>query len=271
MGYGFVQRVKLLFSWRKLPGHAIWVLGGGWKLLDIGGRLDLLSRMVESIGGTPAVLASALVSPWASVALITVGIGYVVLIGEPQKGAQRHPWWPYVGWTVFAATLVSMLGIAGYGATEIYIRQEIDKGIMGIPRNTPDSPARSQRPAYTNSRQLTPDQVRILLVELDRIKSLIREVTIGITPHDTEVVMLRMQFEEILRRVGIGVVLGEQYPRGLDDVGIMLAVKDVTKPPIEAQKFMEALTVANISARYTDYDLNPNRPFTLFIAPRPLN
>jgi hypothetical protein len=57
---GIWDKIRSAFSLRKLPGHALWVLGIGWRLLDYGGRLDVFSRMVEGMGGTPAMLADVL-------------------------------------------------------------------------------------------------------------------------------------------------------------------------------------------------------------------
>src|SRR5438876_8679485 len=55
------------FSSRKWPGYAISLLGAalsiirwGWSLLDIGGRLDMLWRVAESVGGTPAMITTAI-------------------------------------------------------------------------------------------------------------------------------------------------------------------------------------------------------------------
>jgi hypothetical protein len=111
------------------------------------------------------MVASLVSAPWASVTLVVAGIGYLCLVGEPEKGIQRHYWWPYVGWAIFASIFISMIAIVGYGATELYIRREISKGIIGVPRNTPDSSMRRQTAAYSATRVLQPDQIRILTTE----------------------------------------------------------------------------------------------------------
>jgi hypothetical protein len=261
-----------LLSPRKWPGHAVWILGAVWKFLDIGGRLDLFSRIVESMGGSAAMLASLLLSPWTSVGLIVGGLGYVVFVGEPGKGTQRHHWWPYVGWAIFAVTLLSMVFIAGYGSVEIYIRREIAKGVAGIPRDTqPDSTTPPQSPVYSDSRELKPNQVRILLGEFDKLKPIMSSIRIDIPHGDSEAFMLRSQYDDALRRARINPLWGELNPRSINDVGMMIAVKNTSDPPIEAQKFREALEVANIHVQYIDRPAYPDSNFEFVIFPRPLN
>jgi hypothetical protein len=91
--------------------------------LDVGGRLDLFRHVAESVGGTPAMLAAVVSSIWTSVALIAGGIGYIVFVGEPKQGVQRHYLLPYVGWALFVIACLSMMGVIGEGAAELYIRQ----------------------------------------------------------------------------------------------------------------------------------------------------
>jgi hypothetical protein len=57
-----VQRIRWLFSWRKLPGLALSALGLVWRLADYFGRLDVLARVAESVGGTPALVATIMAS-----------------------------------------------------------------------------------------------------------------------------------------------------------------------------------------------------------------
>jgi len=68
-------KIRAQITWRKLPGHAVWilglgreVLGTGWKLLDVGGRLDMFQRIVVEMGGTAGMMASLVLSPWTSIA-----------------------------------------------------------------------------------------------------------------------------------------------------------------------------------------------------------
>jgi hypothetical protein len=268
----FLRKLRPFLSLRKLPGVLLTAFGLGWKLLDIGGRLDLFIRIAESMGGSLALLATALLSPWTSVGLVAVGVGYVVFVGEPEKGAQRHPWWPYAGWALLACSVLSLLIVAGWGAIEFYVREEVAKVQAGIPRNTPDSSSRQQRPLFTGNRNLTPDQMRILAVEFDKIKPFIRIriVQIAVAPKDYEAAALREQFSDILTRVGLPMAPMQRDPRGLIDEGMAIGVRDPSNPPRDAEKFREALAVANIEVPLVKWDQGSDT-FIFFIWPRPFN
>jgi hypothetical protein len=251
---------------------ALTVLGLGWKFLDVGGRLDLLSRIVEGMGGSPAMVASTVSSIWFSIALVICGVAYIVFVGEPEKGVQRQAFWPYLGWIVFGLCFTAMVATVSYGAIELHIRREIAKGIAGVPRNTPDAnaPDRPQRPLYSGPRNITPDQIRILAIEADKIKSIVPTFMITAPPRDNEAWQYREQFHTIFTRAGIVINYGEQFPRGLDEVGIMLGVKDIKNIPFQAQKVREMLEVANIHVNLISPVVYPQMDFVLFIGPQPM-
>jgi hypothetical protein len=145
--------LRAAFSIRKWPGYALSLLGlvqtflhwGWFTLLDNIGRLDILWRAAESIGGTPAMLTTVILWPWTGVILIVSGVLYVIFVCEPTGGVQRHHWWPYVGWAIAAFVFVAMAGTALYGALELHIRSEIAKGIAGVQRGA--SPAENSQGA----------------------------------------------------------------------------------------------------------------------------
>jgi hypothetical protein len=104
-----------------------------WHALDILGRLDVSLHIVEAMGGTKAMIASAMTTPFFGLALVLGGVAYTVFVGEPKKGVQGHPFWPYVGWAVFAVCLTAMILVPLYGGVELYIRREIAKGRQEFP------------------------------------------------------------------------------------------------------------------------------------------
>lgn len=113
---------KLLLSPRKLPGIGLLVIGLGWRLLDIGGRLDLLVRVIEQIGGSPALIASIVSSVWFSVALVAAGVVYLIFVGEPGRGVQRQRWWSAIGWGIFVLSFAGMVGTATVGYVVLQVR-----------------------------------------------------------------------------------------------------------------------------------------------------
>jgi hypothetical protein len=108
--------LRFAFSYRKWAGYAISLLGvvqllihWGWYLLNVGGNLDLSWHVAEHLGVTTSMLATAILWPWTGIILIVIGVLYVIFIGEPPSGVQRHQAWPYVGWAIFAFVFASMV------------------------------------------------------------------------------------------------------------------------------------------------------------------
>jgi|SRR5271165_6352371 len=269
---GIKAKFLSAFSLRKLPGHAIWVLGVVWKLLDIAGHLDVFSRMVEGMGGTPAMLANVLLSPLTSVGMIAIGISYVVFVGEPEKGVQRHVWWPYVGWAIFAISLISMVGIVGYGALEFALRRAYDEGAAGIARGTPDvnTPSHPQRPLSIQTRNLQPDQVRLLKEELPNLRLFMDHILIGYTNLDGETLTIANDYMRLFDRSGITPTLTIINPRGPEDEGLLVEVEDTNNIPLAVKKLLEAFDVANIKAAaraVKDKKELFGNDFVLFVAP----
>lgn len=271
--------LRAALSVRKWPGYAISLLGVAWQFLDIGGRLELLWRIVEGMGGTPAAIAAAILWPWTGVLLIAVGLCYSLFVGEPPKGVQRHHWWPYVGWATFALAFVSMAGTAIYGAAEFYIRTEIAKGLAGVPRGAPDenSPGRAQRPLTVKSRQLQPDQIRLLLQEMPKLRDVMTRVTVALTANDGEALNVFQTYQMIFTRSGLPVRMASFSPRDPEDQGLLILICDTKHIPDDAERFRETLALPNINTTYSNigpkitYLPGPVPDFVFFIAPAPLN
>jgi hypothetical protein len=277
------RRLASLFSFRRIWGPALTVLGlvgqamhWGWQSLDILGRLDVFWRVVETMGGSPAMIASIISSWQFSLALIVVGIGYTVFVGEPESGTQRHAWWPYVAASVFFICVAAMGTVAIYGAIELYIRHEIATGVAGLPRGTPDigNPSRPQTPlTVDNWGALTPDQSRILLQELPKIALSPPIVMFSTMPNDNTGYALWRQFNQIFERCGINTPRIDQLPHSPKDEGLMLEVRDPNNVPATAEKLREAFDVANISlpvVSLPDHLVSTDVEFVVFIGPPPI-
>jgi hypothetical protein len=115
----------------------------GWVSLDVLGRLDVLWRIVESMGGSPALIVSIISSWQFGFALIVAGLTYTIFVGEPKAGVQRHPALPYIAGSVFAVCVTLLASFAIYGEYELQLRKAYAAGASGIPRDT--SPAKPQK------------------------------------------------------------------------------------------------------------------------------
>jgi hypothetical protein len=272
--------LRSALSPRKWPGYALSLLGlwkmaihYGWDILDIGGRLDVFWRIAESLGATTALVTTIILWPWTGIILIAAGVLYVIFVGEPPAGVQRHHGWQYVGWAIVAFVFVSMAIPAIYGAIELHIRTEIAKGIAGAPRDASpaeNNPAHPQRPLTQQSRDLQPDQTRILIEELPKLRPFMKEIYIAYAPFDGETQAIAAQYDKIFERSGIHPNSLSRAPNGPEDQGLIILVYDKSKIPEAAQKLMEVFAMADIHTVIHDgipsnYIAGNN--FVLFIAP----
>ena len=122
------------FAFRKWPGWAVIVLGFGERAALYEERIREAFHIVRDMGAEPEAIVSALESPWFSAALVIAGVGYLIFVGEPREGVQRHPWWPYVGWSVFAFCLTAIVLVPTVGAIEIYLNREVNQRVSDFQR-----------------------------------------------------------------------------------------------------------------------------------------
>jgi len=200
-------------------------------------------------------------------------VSYVIFVGEPEKGIQRHHWWPYVGWLIFAASFVTIVAVTGYGAIEFYIRQEIAKGTAGIPRNEVGSPARPQAPLIATDQHLMPDQERILLQELPRLRSLITRIQVAQSANDPPAFGVTDQYMRLFTRSGVSPQKIFIDPRGPEDQGILILVADKSKPPKSVENASANIGDSNVHPRVVQWTPNiiPPDGFVFFVAPAPIN
>jgi hypothetical protein len=270
-------RVLSLFSLRRIWGLGILAIGlllqlgrWGWTAADYLGRLDVLWRIVETMGGTPALFASVISSWQFSLALIVIGLAYTIFVGEPEVGTQRHAWWPYAAASVFFVCVAVIASVSIYGWFEVQLRRAYDQGQAGLQRSTPDVPRPNQPSPYSASRELTPDQIRILIAEFSLAKDTIKEVHILVPMGDSEAIVYSTQLRDVLQRSGIMTNFGYALPFGPDDVGLSIRVPDPNALSPNALRLLAGFEVANIHPRVVEWR-NPNITLpVIYIGPRPL-
>lgn len=121
------KRPYVLVTAPKIPAWATIALLFVKEIPDWKSRFDFWLTAAKALGGAPGMIASIVMSSYFAPIAGVVAAAYIVLIGEPKKGTQRHHWWPYFGWIVFGFLLSSMVvtGIIGY--VEIYVKEEVGK------------------------------------------------------------------------------------------------------------------------------------------------
>jgi hypothetical protein len=278
-----LRRAISLLSWRRVWGLALTALGllgqvihWGWLSLDVLGRLDVLWRVVETIGGTPALIASIISSWQFSLALIIIGLAYTVFVGEPKAGVQRHPSLPYIAAIVFFVCLTTMATVAICGEHLVEVRKAYAAGAAGIlPGNSPANPqtGSNQRPLYAGaSRVLTPGQQRILISEGSKIYSLLGTNLITYFSTDGETANYAQILHSTLARAAIKVGISSQALGDSSYEGNLIEVADKKSPPAEAIKLQQLLLIADIQTSFVNnIAFDPKgTPVVLFIGPRPI-
>jgi hypothetical protein len=237
-------------------------------------RIRFCLEVVQSSGGILSGVANILLWPYFPLALGTVGFLYVALVGRNVTAPFQHPAIPVVAWISLAPCFVAIVVTVGSGAIEIYIRTEIAKGVAGVPRATSpaDDQSRQQRPLQTATRELQPDQIRILLRELPNLRDTTPVLFFAIAPSDTQANQLWMQFIPLLPRSGLIGRTYDFYPRGPEDQGLVLLVADKNNVPRTAQRFLEVLALADIHPEISSAKFDPVQDgkapdFVFFIAP----
>jgi hypothetical protein len=278
-----IWRFLSLFTWRRIWGPALTLLGLllqavrlGWLSLDVLGRLDVLWRIVESTGGSTALVVSVISSWQFGFGLIVVGLAYTIFVGEPKAGVQRHPALPYIAASVFAICATSLAGFAIYGEYELQLRKAYAEGASGIPRNSSPANPKSesnQRPIYSNApRNLKPDQQRVLIAEGGRLHEELSNIPITFLATDMEAFSYASELNTTFARAAIQT--GNVSPQPLGEPGregIMIEVPDKNAPSSRALKLQQLLLIADIQAPFvTSLPQFGSTPVILFVGPRPL-
>ncbi len=229
-----------------------------------------------------SILVASLTSPYFGISLIFLGIIYLVFVGQPKKGVLRHPVWPILTWIATLLIFALMLGTAAYGAFEIEVRRlgnlradEIlaQRATGGNGSGIAGSPSQTLIPA-AQARYFRPDQIRNLIIELNKIKAEVPILYMSSTQGDGEASTYMNPFYSILPRAGIQPAYSSQLPANLDQTGLYICIRDLNNVPDAANKLMQALEVSDVHARFALLPANlaetTNFVFTLYFAPNPL-
>jgi hypothetical protein len=167
---------------------------------------------------------------------------------------------------------------AGYGWLELSLRRAYDQGRSGIARDTPsdNTPTHPQHPIQRTSRNLEPDQIRILDRELPNLKPYASVIHMASTLNDNESWDVTRQYSNELVRSGVRPDEFQLTPRGTDDRGLLILVPSINKIPQPASRLQQALTIADIYATAVQGDEgffkdHPDINFVFFVAPAPFN
>jgi len=114
-----------LFRRRKIPAWIAIVYVVVTEVPHWKHRIDFWLGTVVAMGGLLSHVAAVFAWPYFSYVLLFAGFAYLIFVGEPARGVQRHPWWPYLAGSVFSLCVTAMVVTAGWGAIQVYIQREI--------------------------------------------------------------------------------------------------------------------------------------------------
>jgi hypothetical protein len=112
---------------------------------------------------------------------------------------------------------------------------------------------------------------------MSKLKPILPVVYFSHPPNNNTVFGFWSQMDDILNRSGMssnGWPGLPERPRGPEEEGLMIAVRDLSNMPETAQRFREALEVANIHMRLIEMPkgmVGDSVEFVVFIGPRPIN
>jgi hypothetical protein len=270
------RRVSTLFTRPKLPAWAFILLGIVQWVPDWKSRIEFWLAAARGVGGHWGTMATVVASPYFSLGLSVFGIAWLAFIGEPAHGVQRDPRWRFVGWSVFAVCLTAIVVTAGYGAIEIYIREQIATREATILHDGTNSNAKPQPPdpAFSFQRRLSPDQFRALVQQGTKLKAFFADpLLIGNPPGDSEAFRLGKDISDALTRAGVATGDITLAPAGPDQTGVMIAVPDLHNPTEEAEQLRQALEIIGIIPKYITTPkerLGAKNAPILFIGPKPI-
>lgn len=151
---------KRLLAPQRLPGWAIVLLGLFQKLEGFYDQIRFGFDIAKELGGEWSVIAALIESPAVGTAFIIVGVAWVTFVGEPKKGAVKHPAAIIVGWSVFGICLTTIAVVFGYGLFQWKVQQQAGKREAQIQQES------AVRPVYWH---LTDAQRIALAIALDNV------------------------------------------------------------------------------------------------------
>jgi len=240
---------RRLLSPQKFPGYFIAIVGLGWKILDIGGRLDFFWQAVQVMGGDAALVAMIILSPYFSVSLILFGVLYVIFVGDSVVLTIRHPAMPVVGWSIAGILLVFLSSILMFG---YFLSQSKIRDITTFYERS------------TSERHLTDVQKVLLKEELQKIKSQISDNKIAVSAINgaPEAMQYAGEFINVIDNVGLLDVRFHQgdpkmafpvYASSTSMHGIFIGVKNKDDPPESAKLFYTGLWRSGIVAEFAGH------------------
>jgi hypothetical protein len=232
-------------------------------------RIDFWLDVAKQAGGASGTIARIVQSGYFSLGLVVAAVAYLIFVGEPQAGVQRHRWWRYIGWGTAALVAGTTIWAAWWGYVEIYIREQVASRQATILHDgiNPGAPRQEPDPSFSYVRRLSSDQFRMLAQQGTKLKPL-SPLIVAIPPNDNEAWQLRRDITDALTRSGVTSEEQLVLPDGPEQVGIMIGVADPHNPPPEAEQLREVLVTIGIVPTYIANHAFSKAVIFLYVGPR---
>ena len=235
------SRVRGLFRRWKVPGWLAFIYVALSLIPDVSSRINFWLDAAKVGGAYMTTAATILSFPYFNGGLLVFGLLWLLFVGEPIRGVQRHPWLQVAGWAIFVFFVSTVVLVAGYGYFEIRVSEVAADNSRGDRHIDPQ--------AYLNL--------------INYLRPIASEFTRGIDVDSVDTPEANAYAIEIMRAMvqgGLKVqsqnfgMLVPQIMRALSPKvrGVFFQVKDTVHPPKEAVDLANAFLVANIQTSYAN-------------------
>ncbi len=221
---------------------------------------------------------SLLITSPLNITLAIAGTLWLIFVGKEEQHLNWKNRVFYITLCIIVMFLVTILVKTVFTEIQFYIKKEITRGIAGlaIDEYTKKSSNTQQIPLTQDLHQLSSDQQRALLLELNNLRPKISTVYICRDTSDHGTHLLSTQIIDIFARAGLKPQTCSLQPSGIEDEGISIKTENTSSSSTEVKKIQEVFDISNIRVKISEAPngffrtiSNPNQ-FIIYIGPIPM-
>jgi hypothetical protein len=240
-----IANFRRFLTARKVPGWAFIALFIFDNVPDWKGRFDFWADAASHSSVYLTIMVTVISSPIFSVFLLAAGLGYLLFIGEPPVGVQRHWIWPVAGWSVFSICFVSMGCVIGITYFQVLVDQRAQ--ILASEQ------IKHFRDEQLFERTFNDDSFH----RVAETKTILKPVAI-VALRDPEITQLAIHLTKSFRNSSVNVI---GFPNPKDDwfwqadgtrslKGVMVLVRENNTPNEDEKGIFDILQKSSLNPRY---------------------
>jgi len=252
--------LKLLFETSQWSGWATFLLGAFIFIPDWQSRLSFWLDTLRQVSGSADMVAEILFGPYVGMALIFVGLAWIMIVAFQTEHARARQWMPLAGWTIFVVFVIVLSSLALF--MEFFNSSNIPVAMKYFAEKS-------------DIRHISNQKKDLLKSNLLKIKDQIPTLSM-IAERDTETLQYALDVLDVLKMGGIKVEYGGKEeirpaPEDLYDTslrGIMIGVKFTDAPTRPAILLMRIFTDAGLEPNYIAVEVSRPEDILLIIGPK---